>query len=200
MEPTWESTIALGSLEIGSRLGLPASNPPPTFPSDHPTPTAMSDPAAPGARVLRLWERLRNLPGGRALFAAMLGRIVPYSGSLGARVEQLAPGRAVASLRDRRAVRNHLGSVHAVALVNLGELVTGLAVLTALPAGSRGIVTGLSAEYLKKARGPLTATARAGPFGLDRASEPREVEAVAEIRDHEDFVVARVRARWRVGP
>ena len=160
----------------------------------------MSDPAAPGARVLRLWRRLEGKPGGRALFAALLGRMVPYTGSIGARIEELAPGRAVGSLRDRRAVRNHLGSVHAVALVNLGEVVSGLAVLTALPTGVRGIVTALTAEYLKKARGDLTATARADHLGLEHVAETRDLEVVAEIRDRSDQVVARVTARWRVGP
>jgi acyl-coenzyme A thioesterase PaaI-like protein len=126
--------------------------------------------------------------------------MVPYTGTLGARLEELEPGRATASLRDRRPVRNHLGSVHAIALVNLGELVTGLAVLTALPAGIRGIVTGLSAEFLKKARGPLTATANVRGLGLAAVDAVREVEAVAEIRDASGTVVTRVTARWRLGP
>jgi acyl-coenzyme A thioesterase PaaI-like protein len=160
----------------------------------------MSEHSAPGTRLLRLWERLHRRPGGRALFAALLGRMVPYTGSMGARIEELSPGRAVASLRDRRAVRNHLGSVHAVALVNLGEVVTGLAVLTALPPGVRGIVTRLSAEYLHKARGRLTATARADQLGLETVTETRELDVTAEIRDRSEQVVVRITARWRVGP
>ena len=160
----------------------------------------MTDPAAPGARLLRLWRTLRPLPAGRLVFSRMLGRTVPYTGALGARVQELEPGRAVVSLSDRRVVRNHLGSVHAVALVNLGELVTGLAVLTSLPVGVRGIVTELSAEYLHKARGELTATADVRAHVPARLDGPREVQAAAEIRDTAGTVVARVIARWRVGP
>ena len=126
--------------------------------------------------------------------------MVPYTGSLGARLVELEPGRAVATLSDRRRVRNHLGSIHAVALVNLGEMTTGLAVLSALPADIRGIVTGLSAVYLHKARGPLTASADVRALGLDRVVKTREVQAVAEIRNEGGQLVARVTASWRVDP
>ena len=160
----------------------------------------MSDPAAPGDRLLRLWKRLGSVPGGRGLFSRLLGRMVPYTGSLGARLVELEPGRAVATLSDRKRVRNHLGSIHAVALVNLGEMTTGLAVLSALPASIRGIVTGLSAVYLHKARGPLTASADVRALGLDQVAETTEVQAVAEIRNGDGQVVARVTAIWKVGP
>lgn len=159
----------------------------------------MSDAAAPGPRLLALWGKLHGLPGGGIVFSRLLGTMVPYSGTVGARVGALEPGRAVVHLRDRRRVRNHLGSVHAVALVNLGELATGLSVLTALPPGTRGIVTRLSAEYLKKARGPLTAVADVRALGLDGARETREVEAVAEITDGAGQLVTRVTAQWRIG-
>ena len=159
-----------------------------------------SDPAAPGDRLLRLWSHLSPLLGGKSLFSSLLGRMVPYTGTLGARLVELEPGRAVATLSDRKRVRNHLGSIHAVALVNLGEMAAGLAVLSALPAGIRGIVTGLSAEYLRKARGPLIASVDVRALGLDRVAETTDVQAVAQIRNGGGQLVARITASWRVGP
>ena len=127
----------------------------------------------------------------------MLGRVVPYTGTIGARVEELRPGYARATLRDRRVVRNHLRSVHAIALMNLAELATGLSLNFALPADARSILKGLSIEYHKKARGTLTAEANA-PVLTDNAERDLTVETA--IRDEAGEVVATAQAHWRIGP
>jgi acyl-coenzyme A thioesterase PaaI-like protein len=147
--------------------------------------------------VLKWWSRLAPVPAGARIFSLALGWIAPYSSTIGARVEELKPGYARVSLKDRRRVRNHLHSVHAIALINLGEIATGLAVLSTISTNMRGIVLDIHAEYVKKARGKLTAIAE---FQLPEPLEdntPCQVEA--QLKDQSGETVTRVRATWLIG-
>ncbi|MEP7064884.1 MAG: hotdog fold domain-containing protein [Gemmatimonadota bacterium] len=157
----------------------------------------MPNSRSPAAKLRAQWARLSALPGGRALFSRMLGLMIPYTGSIHPQILELRPGYAKVQMRDRRAVRNHLHSVHAIALMNLGEVTTGLAMTFAMPDGARGIVTGLSMEYLKKARGLLTAECTAPAFD---ASVSGQHDFQANIVDTSGDVVARATAHWLVGP
>lgn len=145
----------------------------------------------------RAWERFAPLPGGRTLFSIALSRYIPYTGTIRPRVHELGPGLAVVSLTERRRVRNHLRSVHAVALVNIAELAGNLAMVYALPADARFIVTGLDITYDKKARGVITATCRTEPITTNERSE-HEAEVV--MKDAAGDTVAIARIRSLIGP
>jgi len=151
--------------------------------------------AAPGLFLLKLWLFLNPLPGGRWVFHRILFWKVPYTGSISGQVQVLRPGYCQVSLRDRRRVRNHLGSIHAVALVNLGEMTSGLAMLTGLPTNVRGIVAHLAIEYLKKARGTLIAESHCE---LPQVDGEMTWEVTAEIRDQVGDTVARTSIRWQL--
>jgi acyl-coenzyme A thioesterase PaaI-like protein len=145
----------------------------------------------------RAWGVLRHAPGGGILMGQILGNLAPYTGTIHPEVLTLEEGYARVRMRDRRSVRNHLRSVHAIALMNLGEVATGVAMMSALPGDMRGIITHLEMDYLKKARGSITAECRA-PTAV--AGERREYEVQADLSDESGQVVARARARWLIGP
>ena len=81
---------------------------------------------------------------------------------------------------------------------NLGELASGLAMISAVPADTRTIVVKIEIEYHKKARGELVAEGRASPpFSV---TEPINSLATAEIKDVEGDIVASVKVNWRLSP
>lgn len=143
------------------------------------------------------WDRLAPFPGGSRLFSKLVGRAAPYTATIDAHVVELRDGYARVVMRDRPAVRNHLRSVHAVALANLAELTGNVAVAYTLPDDARFIVAGMSIDYLKKARGTLTAESRPN---IERSAERRTYEVAVEIRDERGDVCAKAVLRTLVGP
>jgi acyl-coenzyme A thioesterase PaaI-like protein len=157
-------------------------------------PQSGSDPAA---RMRRAWEHLHRLPGGRWLFSRFLGWMIPYTGSISPEVLKLEPGFARTRMRDRQRVRNHLRSVHAIAITNLAEATSGLAMTAALPASVRGIVLGISIGFEKKARGTLTAECRCVvPAVTGRVECP----VTAIVRDAVGDTVAQATVMWLLAP
>jgi acyl-coenzyme A thioesterase PaaI-like protein len=98
---------------------------------------------------------------------------------------------------DRHSVRNHLDSIHAIALANIGELASGLAMSAALPRDVRGIVTAIRIEYLKKARGALVAESRCT---VPVVTGEVQHDVVAEVTDGDGDIVARATVTWRLAP
>ena len=144
-----------------------------------------------------MWEKLRKLPGGKALFSKAIGRTAPYTGTIGARVVHLERGTARLTMDDKPAVRNHLKSVHAIALANFIEETTGLAMMSTMPDDCRGIVTKIEVEYIKKARGLLTAECTAPSVDT---SQSAEYVVTTDVMNEAGEVVARGGAHWKIGP
>ena len=153
---------------------------------------------SPGKTLLRRWTRLRPLPGGTWLFSRIFGWRVPYSGSVRPHIRVLAPGHAEVDIPDRRRNRQHLGSIHAIALLNVAEQASGLALLTGLPDGIRGIVTQISMQYFKKARGTIRAVCHVTAPTVTVTGD-MEFDVTADCLDRNGDVVARATVRWRLG-
>jgi acyl-coenzyme A thioesterase PaaI-like protein len=143
------------------------------------------------------WDRLHRLPGGKRAFSRLVGLVAPYTGTVGARIVELRAGHAEVLLDDRPWVRNHLRSIHAVALVNLAELAGNIAVAYSLPDDARFIVAGLSIEYVKKARGQIRASC---DIDVGEGSSRRELAVPVVMSDAGGDVVARATLRTLIGP
>ena len=144
-----------------------------------------------------LWNLLSGMPGGKRVFSRLVGRFAPYSGSIHATVTVLRAGYAEVQMPDRRAVRNHLHCVHAVALANLAELAGNVALQYSLPDDARFIVSGMDIEYTKKARGTITAI---GEPPIPRSSARAQYDVPVTLRDAAGEEVARAVLRSLVGP
>jgi hypothetical protein len=149
--------------------------------------------------VLQLYKTLSRKPMGRWLFSRLVCFKAPYFGSIRPRMAVLEPNRAEATIRHRRGVTNHLGTVHAIALCNLAEFTGGLMTDASLPASMRWIPKGMTVEYLKKAMGTQrgVATPEFTPY---EASEGYELPVHVVVTDPQGEAVFKARISMWVSP
>ena len=110
--------------------------------------------------TLRAWASARKSAFGRWWFARAVSRRAPYFGTIRPKFLDLEPRLCRVSMKKRRAVENHIGTVHALAMGNLCELAAGMCTEVTIPVGMRWIPRGMTIEYLAKAETDVTATAR----------------------------------------
>lgn len=123
------------------------------------------------------YNRLRGIPFGRRLFSLGVGWRAPYFASIRPYVAEYRSGYAEVRIADRRAVHNHIGTVHAIALCNLAELCAGLVVDSLVPAHLRWIPQGMTVKYLRKASGTITGKCRLDPSAVKEGSVILPVQA-----------------------
>jgi acyl-coenzyme A thioesterase PaaI-like protein len=137
---------------------------------------------------------------------AGLSQAIPLNQHLGLDVVEVADGRGVVRLPDDERLRNHVGSQHAGGLFSAGEAASGAAFMGAF-AEHLGDLTPLARsaqiEYLKLAKGPITATGTlaggAEPLLAELESNGRvkfPVEVSLENEQGEE--VARMTVEWHV--
>jgi uncharacterized protein (TIGR00369 family) len=149
------------------------------------------------SRALEAWAKMEKLPLGRYLFSRFVCFKAPYFASISPRFEELRPGFARVSMRKRRAVTNHIGTVHAIAMCNLAELAAGTMTEVSIPRAMRWLPKGMQVEYLRKAEDDVEATAR-----VDEVAEgaARDVPVTVDIRDRAGETVCRAVITMWVSP
>lgn len=110
-------------------------------------------------KTLHLYRRLQRWPAGGWLFTRVICFKAPYFASISPGIALLESNRCEVTLRHRRRITNHLGTVHAIALCNMAELAGGMMTEVSVPDPMRWIPKGMTVEYVKKAVGAMRAVA-----------------------------------------
>jgi acyl-coenzyme A thioesterase PaaI-like protein len=152
----------------------------------------------PGIRgPFKIYRRLQGVPFGRWLFTRLICLRAPYFGSISPMFRDLEPGRAVVSMRKRRKVGNHIGTVHALAMGNLCELAAGLVMEASLPKAMRWIPRGMEIAYLARAETDVTATAT---LEQRRWGKAEDIPVDVRVEDSDGREVVRATITMYVSP
>ncbi|GAB2969748.1 hotdog fold domain-containing protein [Nocardioides montaniterrae] len=107
----------------------------------------------------QLWKTTTGVPVvgdtlGKKVFSFMFSQKAPYFASIHATVRECRPNHAEVRIPARRSVKNHIGTIHAIALCNGAEMAMGALAETTVPADKRWIPKGMDIRYTAKADGP----------------------------------------------
>jgi acyl-coenzyme A thioesterase PaaI-like protein len=137
---------------------------------------------------------------------AGLEQAIPFNKHLGLQVVEVSDGSGSVLLPDDEALRNHVGSQHAGGLFSAAEAASGAAFVGAF-AERMGEITPLAKaaqiDYLKLAKGPITATATLGEEKselLERLDADGRVEfpVSVSLTNADGTEVATVSVDWHV--
>lgn len=99
----------------------------------------------------KLLSVTKYLPAGArsSILSKAFGKVVPYVGTTGVYYETVEPNQVVVSLNNTKAVQNHIGSVHAVAITLLAETATGFILGLNLPSDRVLLIKSYSVNFYR---------------------------------------------------
>jgi uncharacterized protein (TIGR00369 family) len=147
--------------------------------------------------ALSAWQRFERWPFGKAIFSRAVCFKAPYFSSISPRFAELRPGFARVTMKKRRAVQNHIGTVHAIAMCNLAEIAAGTLTEVSIPRTMRWLPKGMTVEYLRKAETDVEAVATLPAVDEGAA---RDVPATVEVKDTAGQLVCRAVITMYVSP
>jgi acyl-coenzyme A thioesterase PaaI-like protein len=126
--------------------------------------------------LLKLYHRCKAWPCGEWLFSTFFARKAPYFKTIKARMVSLQPNLCELTIKNRKAVQNHIGTVHAIALCNGLEMAMGALAEASIPKQLRWIPKGMTVNYTAKADSDIRIVASADP----EAWQPGDVAITAQ--------------------
>lgn len=101
--------------------------------------------------LLAMYHKVLKWPFGRQLFARMFASKAPYFKTIKPLITELRPNYCELTFAKRKAVHNHIGTVHAIALCNGLEMAMGALAEASIPRHLRWIPKGMTVNYTAKA-------------------------------------------------
>jgi acyl-coenzyme A thioesterase PaaI-like protein len=121
-----------------------------------------------------LYQRIAKLPAGKRIFSLLYSVKAPYFATVRPVVREVRPNYAELSIRNRKRVHNHIGTLHAIAVCNGLEAAMGLVAEATCPTDKRWLPRGLQVSYLAKSTTDLLCIAETDP--AQWAATPGDVD------------------------
>ncbi len=121
--------------------------------------------------LLKLWKKFGSRPSGRWFVSKAVCFMAPYFSTIKPRFTTVTAGHIELTFKKRRAVHNHLKTVHAIAMCNAAELAGGTCLDVSLHGDFRWIPVGMTVKYLKMAKTDLRAVCKIDHYDWQEAQD-----------------------------
>ena len=146
-------------------------------------------------QTFTLYKRIARLPRGRQIFSLLYARKAPYFATVRPKVRQVRENYAELSIANRKAVHNHIGTLHAIAVCNGLEAAMGVLAEASIPRDKRWIPKGMEVSYTAKATSDITCIAETDPEQWT-GDDPDVPVRVRGVRDDGTVVIEGVIGLW----
>lgn len=132
-------------------------------------------------RLFKIVQATYKLPQAlrSTVWSKTFGRVVPMVGTANIRYLDVSQTKVVVRIENKRNMQNHIKGVHAAAMALLAETATGFVTGLNVPDNRILLIKSLHVDYVKVAKGGLTATATLSPeqqqFILDNEKGDLEI-------------------------
>lgn len=108
-------------------------------------------------RLEKTVRKLDNYP--KWILSRAIGSTVKYVGTTGCHFEKMTKDRVIVTLENKKKVRNHIGQIHAAAMVLLAETATGMVLGMNVPDDKLPLMKKLESKFVKRSQGKMRAEA-----------------------------------------
>jgi len=147
------------------------------------------------SNVLDLYNKVTRLPAGKRIFSVLFSQKAPYFAAVRPRFTELRPNYAELTIKKRRRVQNHIGTVHVIAICNGLEAAMGALAEATVPSDKRWIPKGMQVSYAAKATSNITCIAETDPQAWT-GDDPDLPVRIRGVRDDGTVVVDGVIRLW----
>ncbi|TKB44703.1 hotdog fold domain-containing protein [Thalassotalea mangrovi] len=102
-------------------------------------------------KVLDVYNKWSKFSFGKRLFSWFFAQWAPYFKTIKPLVLDLEPGKCEVLIKKKKAVQNHIGTVHVIAICNGLEMAMGACAEATIPEHLRWIPKGMTLDYTAKA-------------------------------------------------
>lgn len=114
--------------------------------------------------------------------STLFGTTVKFTGTTGIKVEELTNSHSIVTLKNKKSVQNHIGSVHAVASVLIAESATGYLIGMNISDECVPVIKTIKADYVKRAKGDMRAEASLTKEQIKDIQSSTKGETVVKVK------------------